>query len=280
MALGSLSKTGPAKTTVSKTLSPDDPRLASPSSNSGSGPLGGDVTPKRFGLNYDPPSIILEYLHTDTGKLFHRRIGLRRLRPGADAERVAEKLRQKNDVLLAEDKVSFEQLVSLIKKLQAGLPDSSCSGGAPEEVKAPVESSGKAEMTIHVRCMSGQTVKVSASPGDAVAKVKAALQQQLGVAEQQQELVFGSTTLSDDARALQGYGIRDGAELSLVALDYSAMDLNKLSDEELNKHKALMDVQFLKNQRKPGDPDFVYDVQVDFEPDANSPCGWDSDSGG
>mmetsp|Transcript_103468 Transcript_103468/g.179629 ORF Transcript_103468/g.179629 Transcript_103468/m.179629 type:complete len:174 (+) Transcript_103468:64-585(+) len=78
----------------------------------------GDICPKRFGLKKEPPCIILEYLQVSTGKLFHRRIGLRRLRPGSDASRVAEKMRQKNEALLAEDKVSFDQLVSLVRRLQ------------------------------------------------------------------------------------------------------------------------------------------------------------------
>merc|ERR1719420_724336 len=88
----------------------------------------GDICPKRFGLTYDPPSIVLEYLQISTGKLFHRKIGLRRLRPGTDPSRVAEKMRQKNEALLAEDKVSFEQLVSLVRRLQETL--------ASEEKKA------------------------------------------------------------------------------------------------------------------------------------------------
>ncbi|CAK0893318.1 unnamed protein product, partial [Prorocentrum cordatum] len=77
-----------------------------------------DVAPKRFGLNFNPPSIIVEYLQTSTGKLFHRRIGLRKLRAGCDAAHVAEKLRQKNAALLGEDRVPFDQIVSLVRRLQ------------------------------------------------------------------------------------------------------------------------------------------------------------------
>jgi len=151
-----------------------------------------DLCPKRFGLNYDPPSIVLEYLQVSTGKLFHRRIGLRRLRPGTDPARVAEKLRQKNPALLDDDKVSFDQIISLVTKLQSGL-----------------------------------------------------------------------AKRGDDPRK---------------QVDYHKVDLNKLSTEELNSHKAQMDIQFFQNQKKPGDNDFVYDVQVDFGTDENAqPSGWDSD---
>ncbi|CAJ1399862.1 unnamed protein product [Effrenium voratum] len=64
----------------------------------------GEVCPRRFGLNYDPPAIILEYLEVSTGKLFHRKVGLKRLRAGTDPARVAEKLRQSNRPLLTEDR--------------------------------------------------------------------------------------------------------------------------------------------------------------------------------
>ncbi|OLP88944.1 hypothetical protein AK812_SmicGene29649 [Symbiodinium microadriaticum] len=81
--------------------------------------LAGEVCPRRFGLNYDPPAIILEYLEVKTGKLFHRKVALKRLRASADPARVAEKLRQKNRPLLTEDSgVCFDQIVSLVKKLQ------------------------------------------------------------------------------------------------------------------------------------------------------------------
>ena len=42
-------------------------------------------------------------------------------------------------------------------------------------------------------------------------------------------------------------------------------DLNKLSDEEVAKAKREMDSDFEMNRVKPGDKDFVYDKQVEFE---------------
>ena len=41
-------------------------------------------------------------------------------------------------------------------------------------------------------------------------------------------------------------------------------DMNLLSDKELKRRKELMDLAFEKNQVKVGDPDFVYDKQVDL----------------
>mmetsp|Transcript_80678 Transcript_80678/g.250410 ORF Transcript_80678/g.250410 Transcript_80678/m.250410 type:complete len:199 (+) Transcript_80678:68-664(+) len=176
-------------------------------------PSVGDVCPKRFGLNYDPPSIILEYLQVSTGKLFHRRIGLRRLRANSDPARVAEKLRQKNRALLAEDRVSFEQIVSLVTRLQEG----------PLKREDPQKDKAIAR--------KGTDARIDVVPG---------------------------------------------IDNRLENVDYHQMNLNKLTPEEVLEHKARMDVAFFKNQKKPGDPGYVYDVQVDFEADGDD-NDWDSE---
>lgn len=46
-------------------------------------------------------------------------------------------------------------------------------------------------------------------------------------------------------------------------------DLNKVSDIELKMAKQKMDEEFNKNRVKPGDPDYVYDKQVQ----RGSSCG-------
>jgi hypothetical protein len=42
-------------------------------------------------------------------------------------------------------------------------------------------------------------------------------------------------------------------------INYDNFNLNKLSTEELKKHKDKMEVGFRKNSVKPGDPGFKYD---------------------
>lgn len=54
-------------------------------------------------------------------------------------------------------------------------------------------------------------------------------------------------------------------------------DLNKLDDEGLSKKKSIMEESFLKNQKKSTDPDFIYDLQVDFNVSPNAKSEWDSD---
>ncbi|NXU44016.1 CEP19 protein, partial [Drymodes brunneopygia] len=53
-------------------------------------------------------------------------------------------------------------------------------------------------------------------------------------------------------------------------------DMNKLDDRELARRKSIMDELFEKNRKKKGDPDFEYNVEVDFPQDEQlESCGWD-----
>jgi hypothetical protein len=58
-------------------------------------------------------------------------------------------------------------------------------------------------------------------------------------------------------------------------VDYNNTNLNKLNKAELDKHKKKMDVLFNQNRKDKDDPDFVYDVQQDFEPHEDNE--WDED---
>ncbi|XP_020841712.1 centrosomal protein of 19 kDa [Phascolarctos cinereus] len=56
-------------------------------------------------------------------------------------------------------------------------------------------------------------------------------------------------------------------------------DLNKLDDKELAKRKSIMDELFKKNQKKKDDPEFVYDIEIEFPQDAQlQSCSWDAES--
>ncbi|XP_018596633.2 centrosomal protein of 19 kDa [Scleropages formosus] len=68
-------------------------------------------------------------------------------------------------------------------------------------------------------------------------------------------------------------------EESLAAMEPDPdEDLNKLGDDELARRKARMDELFERNRKRQGDPDFVYDLEVEFHTeDAKEPCSWDED---
>ncbi|KFR15593.1 Centrosomal protein of 19 kDa, partial [Opisthocomus hoazin] len=57
-------------------------------------------------------------------------------------------------------------------------------------------------------------------------------------------------------------------------------DMNKLDDKELAKRKSIMDELFEKNRKTKDDPDFIYDIEVEFPQDEQlESCGWDMESG-
>ncbi|XP_058043185.1 centrosomal protein of 19 kDa [Ahaetulla prasina] len=56
-------------------------------------------------------------------------------------------------------------------------------------------------------------------------------------------------------------------------------DLNKLNDEELAQRKRIMDELFEKNRKRKEDPDFIYNVEVEFPQDNElETCEWDSET--
>jgi len=76
-----------------------------------------DFLPKRFGLKFDPPTIVLEYLVPSTGKLYHHKMTLKNLAPDDDPEEVLDYLKRKHGTYIS-TKVPEEQILSLITKLQ------------------------------------------------------------------------------------------------------------------------------------------------------------------
>ncbi|CDW80508.1 UNKNOWN [Stylonychia lemnae] len=60
-------------------------------------------------------------------------------------------------------------------------------------------------------------------------------------------------------------------------IDYNTLNLNKLSDYEIQKHKKKMDKKYEQNFVKPTDPTFVYDKRKDFKPPASGDDSWDEE---
>ncbi|XP_028259017.1 centrosomal protein of 19 kDa [Parambassis ranga] len=55
-------------------------------------------------------------------------------------------------------------------------------------------------------------------------------------------------------------------------------DLNKLDDEDLARKKGQMEKLFEKNRKRKDDPNFVYDLEVDFSKNTQEKCSWDEES--
>ena len=82
---------------------------------------------------------------------------------------------------------------------------------------------------------------------------------------------------SDDWGDAWGDDAEAAPILDKKAFDYDKLDLNKLSDFELNRHKAAMEVEYQKNFVKKGDEGFEYDKRKDFTAANNAVADWDED---
>ena len=85
----------------------------------------------------------------------------------------------------------------------------------------------------------------------------------------------GLPSLSDlEDNCLSGEDFRNAG---IVTMENSTEDLNRVSDEELARRKAEMDLGYEANRLKPGDEGYVYNKEVEFG-DMKMESGWDSDA--
>ena len=80
-----------------------------------------DYAPKRFGLNYNPPQIIIEYLMPSTGKLYHHTMRLHKFTKEKKTIDALKELIDRHGQYLSQSKISSAQLIKLIEKLKANL---------------------------------------------------------------------------------------------------------------------------------------------------------------
>ena len=73
----------------------------------------------------------------------------------------------------------------------------------------------------------------------------------------------------------EGWGDSDAKKKEETKKDYQGVDLNKLSNQELNQVKKDMDVDFNKNRITKEDPRFQYDVRKDFDYEEKLNGSWD-----
>ena len=78
-----------------------------------------DYTPKRFGLNYNPPQIVLEYLTPSTGKLYHHKMRIHKLNPDKKTADIMKELYDRHTQYLDKKKVNPNQIIKLIEKIKS-----------------------------------------------------------------------------------------------------------------------------------------------------------------
>jgi centrosomal protein CEP19 len=74
-----------------------------------------DYAPKRFGLKYNPPQIVIEYLVPSTGKLYHHKIKIKKSE--APLQEIVKEIYEKHYPYLDNKKINPTQVVRLLEKL-------------------------------------------------------------------------------------------------------------------------------------------------------------------
>ncbi|XP_020607841.1 centrosomal protein of 19 kDa-like [Orbicella faveolata] len=157
-------------------------------------------TPRKCGVKFDPPTLVVYYEVKRTGKLHKRSMPIRKLNKDSSIPDVVTDLKKSSNHGKYLEDISHKQLENLLTMIQNKM-----NGKDPIQLK-------------------DSALRLKSSPNN-----------------------------SDQEE-----------------------DLNKLDDYELDKRKADMDKDFEKNRIKPGDEDFVYDKEVEFN-EGKIESGWDDD---
>ena len=76
-----------------------------------------DYKPRRFGLKYNPPTIVLEYLVPSNGKLYHHKMRAHHLEKHSNIKEVATAIIKKHSKYFNHTRVSPQQIEMLVAKL-------------------------------------------------------------------------------------------------------------------------------------------------------------------
>lgn len=249
----------------------------------------GDYDPRRFGLKFNPPTIILEYM--SHGKLYHHKLRLRKITAHSDIKEELTTLRYKHGVYLTH--VGDKQLLALISKVQSHMQAEAFSRNAqpaPTKTAAQIlkentntyanddydddfEELLENELGSNFASKPTATTNAQKTSWSTTAPKKGAVEADdfMDIDDDDDENYGSNQKQSPGVKAAYGgYGEEDDEEI-----DYQTTNLNKMTPEEVALHKAKMDVGYKANLKKPGDPGYVYDKEEDFEP--NKKSEWDDD---
>ena len=83
--------------------------------------MSNELLPRRFGLNYEPPTIILEYRVPSKNKLYLHIMPMPELEPTHDPYEWLEILRKEHKAFLDPKFIDENQILGLIHRLQSNL---------------------------------------------------------------------------------------------------------------------------------------------------------------
>jgi len=100
-----------------------------------------DYEPRRFGLKFDPPQIVIEYFIPSIRKLKHHKIKLNRIKNENKLEEILKDIYEKHYMYLDTSKIKQNQIIGLVDKLLNHIK--SLKGGlstTPKEIKSNKEN--------------------------------------------------------------------------------------------------------------------------------------------
>ena len=80
-----------------------------------------DYMPKRFGISYKPPQIVVEYQKLSNNKLYHHKIKLHKFSSDAKISEIIDDMYKRHNVYLNHKKVNKAQIIQLVEKLREKL---------------------------------------------------------------------------------------------------------------------------------------------------------------
>ena len=238
-----------------------------------------DYLPKRFGLNYSPPQIIIEYLAPSTGKLYHHKMRLHKFTKEKNNAEIMKELYEIHQAYLDKKKISSEQLLRLIERLKQNfVPKKRKNGNKKEETKNDKPTEVKKEIKKEEKKEEKSSeIEEDFDFGEVESSIKD---------DKKKEVPKESTTKKETEKPKlpekNAKKKKEDPELEEEEDEYGSdefedEDLNKLNDSELKKKKAEMDVEFEKNNIKKGDANFQYDVRKEFDNEQYA-AEWDDES--
>ena len=236
-----------------------------------------DYIPKRFGLNYSPPQIVIEYLAPSTGKLYHHKMRLHKFKKEKNNAEIIKELYERHQIYLDKKKVSSEQLVRLIERLKQNFVPRKKKNENKKEEEKNQENKQKVEIKKEIKKEEKKEIKPEEKSSEMedfdFGEVESSMKSEEKKKEKEKEPV---------KKIEKKLEKKDNEELEEEEEEYGFdefedEDLNKLNDSELKKKKAEMDIGFEKNNIKKGDANFKYDIRKEFDHEQYA-AEWDEES--
>ena len=242
-----------------------------------------DYIPKRFGLNYSPPQIIIEYLVPSTGKLYHHKMRLHKFTKEKNNAEIMKELYERHQAYLDKKKVSSEQLLRLVERLKQNfVPRKRKKEDKKEEAKNDKKIEIKKEIKNEEKKEEKKEEKSSEIEEDFdFGEVESSMKEEKQK-EKPKENIIKKEPEKPKVPEKKEPMKKEDPELEEEEEEYGFdefedEDLNKLNDSQLKKKKAEMDVEFEKNNIKKGDANFQYDVRKEFDNEQYA-AEWDDES--